>query len=174
MLEPAAIQNQVPLGLEIAARVSQIATGILTLVVLYISVLASVRSKRSDILMECHRSYNDVVSRRHAADVKPTWHLEFWSRQHHQFDHWRAGDVETATFKFWTFARMNEWHGDAKVADVAIRAGWELYREKAQADAPFVRFIEMAVGAKQVDDALRTFGPRGFRHHLRRIMGLTA
>ena len=124
-----------PSWLAYSGAIAQILTGFGTLTILYFTLVTTIRSKRTDVLMECHRRYSEVMAAE--SQIPETdWYQRFWSRQFDQFNYWDDGFVDDRTFKFWMDSRRYEYAHEPELYKIV----WE--QEKRKYGTKFPDFVE--------------------------------
>ncbi|MGA3399204.1 MAG: hypothetical protein ABSC95_08280 [Acetobacteraceae bacterium] len=121
----------------IAASFSAIAASAAVVVTL----LAGLRNKRTDVLIECHRRFDslmvDKVGILQQLASPPTqaelfrisaWAQRFWSLQFDQYEWWQHGHVDRETYCYWMLSRHREFElakGGSTFEALACVSGWQ-------------------------------------------------
>jgi hypothetical protein len=107
----------------IAASISAFVASLTVIV----TVLAGVRNKKTDVLMECHRRFETLMidkvplvkqlGSQLASSPEPNadlqielraWAQRFWSLQFDEYEWWQHGHVDTATYRYWMLSRYRD------------------------------------------------------------------
>jgi hypothetical protein len=112
-----------------------IATGIGTLIVLFLSLKLSKRSillahqsKRADILSECNSRFSRIMEMRSNPEViaNPKYFFErFWTLQFDQYTFWRMGFVDDDVFEYWMENRYINWKQNLFFGDMHYQDGYK-------------------------------------------------
>jgi hypothetical protein len=112
-----------------------IATVILSVVSLKLSLCTNKSLKRVDIAMECQRRFAKVYytlrpkAKANQYNVAEYYSL-FWSLQIDQFQYWTEGLIDEKIFSFWMFCRHEEWLENEMIATMDYHSGWRLAVKK--------------------------------------------
>lgn len=116
-----------------------VATGIGTLIVLYLSLklnrramLLAHQSKRADILSECNSRFSRIMEMRSNPEViaNPKIFFErFWTLQFDQYTFWRKGFVDDEVFEYWMENRYVEWQQNLSFGDMLYQDGYKAIKD---------------------------------------------
>ena len=118
--------------IQIIAQISQIITGLGTLFILCISIITSLRSKRVDILLEVERRFNESQRYRRKVNDRQnkkeaiSYYSDFWRAQYRQYDCWRQGYIDDATFRHWITLKKYDYDAKKSVAGMEFKEGWKV------------------------------------------------
>jgi hypothetical protein len=156
------------------AQFAQIATGLGTLLVLYLTLDRTLRSarnlKKADVLMECHRRFDGLWEVRDfpstLQDPKryyERYYERYWSLHLDEYKHWQNGFIDDDIFRYWMRGRVHDWVANEPVGPVgsmSFKEGWR-YAKSRWAHTNFFDFME-EVFKDNVESAMRDFKHRKF------------
>ena len=170
----------------ILAGYGQIGTSVLTLLVLYLSLVATYRLKMTDVLMENHRRYDALLVAKEKLQANgksppneekiKTYIVRFWNLQFDEFDCWRRGMIPTSTYTEWMVGRQQEWKANETIAGTwDYQRGWASVKARYTI-SDFTSFIEMVFyssgsGEKGVKKAMMKLGPNPWRRFMSALLG---
>jgi hypothetical protein len=160
--------------IQIVAQISQIITGLGTLFILCITIIITLRSKRTDILLEVDKRFNE--SQRYRRKINgsqnkeeaTSYYYDFWNVQHNQYDCWKQGYIDDATFKYWMTLRKHDYDAKKSIAGMEFKEGWEVVAEEYK-DTDFAPFINK-VFESGVDEAFESEGGKSFRSRFTKFL----
>jgi len=148
----------------------QIINGIGTLVILYLTYKHNRNiarlTKESDVLMECHRRYDQLLSEARFVEKDReanAFYSRFWHLQQNQYEFWMSNVIPFYVFKEWMNARRDSFKTDAPISKYSTykyKAGWQ-ENGKLSLNTGFVDLIdEIHNSTKEVVEILEDFQER--------------
>jgi hypothetical protein len=162
----------------IAASISAIAASMTVIV----TVLAGVRNKKTDVLMECHRRFETLMIDRVplvkqlasqlASSPEPNaglqielraWAQRFWSLQFDEYEWWQHGHVDTRTYRYWMLSRYRDLaqaKRGSRFGKHAFIDGWDEVQKrwarpdqiKSDGQKNFIEFVDEILACASVAD----------------------
>lgn len=152
--------------LQVIAWVAQIFTGLLTVLILYLSLRTARKLKKADVIIEDHRRFDQLLALKHELATKSTdddvctYFNRFWNLQSDEYDNWRAGLIGNKKYEEWLGARIAEHKSKETVGSAKTwtnKRGWEAVKDNYCYDK-FNNFMDVVfdLGAKE---AMKIFQP---------------
>lgn len=128
-------------SIEILKFVFEMITGLGTLYILLLTNRLTKNiarlTKESDVLMECHRRYDQLLSDVRyiqAAPEKSVFYSRFWHLQQNQYEFWILNLIPDYEFKEWLTVRRLSFHSDLFMGEqnqLPYKIGWYEYGKKS-------------------------------------------
>jgi len=176
-------------ALETAVKCAQITAPFLAFLALVFTIRAGIQNKRADIMMECHRRFDQLSVLRHELtkrvnktsdltkdqeliDDINSWVQRFWSLQVDEYEFWRRGFIDNDFFRYWMISRHRDF-SDAREDEIknparhtfkmlAFTQGFRVVVDTwADASHPRSDFKDFMeqVRKNRIDDAMSKYGP---------------
>jgi hypothetical protein len=167
-------------------------SAVISSVTLIVMVVAGLRNKRTDVLMECHRRFDTLMAGRAAFLKKLTssspldkgtqleidgWSHRFWSLQFDEYEWWQHGHVDTKKYCYWMLSRYREFSEGKRGAPfekIVFVDGWAEVQHRwaspyqgSSPDRPdfleFVTKIKDCASPANVPGVVQQYRPKGLR-----------
>jgi hypothetical protein len=160
------------------APLVQIITGLLTAFILYLSVKTAHRLKGTDVRMDMHRKFDQMLEAKHALTKETSteedvvWYCyRFWNLQADEFHEWREGLLSNSLFRSWMETRQDDWDLNPLLgAGIRYQDGWNKVKDKFT-NIGFRDFMEMVTSHRQgIDMAFKKYRPNRLNRLTARLL----
>ncbi|MGC3961188.1 MAG: hypothetical protein QM813_25650 [Verrucomicrobiota bacterium] len=175
-------QPQSPTRLDVIAKIAPIFTASAMAILIYATLITSIRQKRADVYTADHEMYDRLLALKADLMARPAtnpvtsieadnFFVRFWYLQFFAYVNWRNGWIDDQLYASWLVERRANFNNSTfNLASSTYASSWKLESQKYLATKDFVDFLnEIMTTPNDICVIMKKFKPP-FWQRLRRFL----